>query len=343
MNKKILVCSWLSGKLFIDKSSGGSENRAYLLFNEISRYSRYKVSFFVNGNCRKRRINKMNVIFCSNNILKIAGEFLRLIKKQDHVCIFAINRLTPLFIFLAKLNNKKIVYFLTCDADVGVGLENVPSYYKWIPKLTFSEVDVFIAQTEFQYNILKERYKNKKIYLLKNPVIINPNDQVIGKEILWVGRNDNTKGTDILQKIIIENPDKKFKIIGINKKDLSFNFENVNQLGRINQKEMYEHYKISKFIISTSKIEGFPNVFLQAFANNKPIVSYIVNPDNFLEKSRGGFCANGDLKDFQKYVDKLYNSKKKIKEMGNNGYNYIKKEHELKNISKQLIKILDEL
>lgn len=340
MSKSVLVCSWLAGNLFNNKSAGGSEQRAVMLFNNLNNKD---ITFFVKGNEKNKKINNINVCFCSNNIFKIIKRYLNLIKKTDIVCIFAINRLFTVFVLFAKLYKKKIIYFLTCDADIGEGLNFVPNYYKWHPKLFFPFIDVFVAQTEYQQNILQKKYKNKKIFLLKNPVIINPVKYIEGNYILWVGRHDKIKGIDLLKKIILNNPEKNFKIVGINKSDLNFNYKNVIQVGRVNQTEINKYYIQSKFVINTSEIEGFTNVFLQSFANKKPIVSYKINPDNFLEKSDGGICANGDLIVFQEAINDLYYSEIKLRDMGQKGCDYIKKNHDIKVISKQFNKIMTNL
>ncbi|MFA5746028.1 MAG: glycosyltransferase [archaeon] len=343
--KKILICSWLAGELFTNKSAGGSEYRSYLLFNEINKFHRYNISFIVKGPKEEnRKINGVNVNFCKNNLFSATSTFNNKIISQDVFAGFAINRIMPWFYALAKLNNKKTIYFLTCDADVGIGLENVPQYYKYLPKVIFLLTDTFIAQNKTQYDILKDKYKNKQIYLLKNPCKIKPVKYKDGQYILWVGRNDKTKGIDILKKVILKNPEKKFKIIGITENELSIkNSKNLEVLGRIDQKNINKYYFDCSFLINTSKIEGFPNIFLQSFSNKKPIISYRTNPDDFFEKSHGGFCANGDINQFQKYIDQFYKNKFEIKKKGINGYNYIKKEHNIKKISKELREILNKI
>ena len=42
----------------------------------------------------------------------------------------------------------------------------------------------------------------------------------------------------------------------------------------------------SKILINTSSFEGFPNTFVQAWANGVPVISLKVDPDNIIKKKK---------------------------------------------------------
>jgi len=48
-------------------------------------------------------------------------------------------------------------------------------------------------------------------------------------------------------------------------------------------------------VINTSNFEGFPNIFLEAWATGVPVISLNVDPGNVIKKRRLGICCEGSL------------------------------------------------
>jgi glycosyltransferase involved in cell wall biosynthesis len=69
---------------------------------------------------------------------------------------------------------------------------------------------------------------------------------------------------------------------------------NVGIVDRVPAAQMPAVFARAAALLSTSQLEGFPNVFLQAALSGVPIVSLAVG-SQFLQTSRAGVCAAGDL------------------------------------------------
>lgn len=72
-------------------------------------------------------------------------------------------------------------------------------------------------------------------------------------------------------------------------------FDNVVLKGRVNHRETLRLIANAKGLINTSNFEGFPNIFLEAWATGVPVISLKVNPGNVIEKYNLGMCCDGDL------------------------------------------------
>ncbi|MFA5746033.1 MAG: glycosyltransferase family 4 protein [archaeon] len=327
MQKILVICPQI-GKILEGKPAGGAEGRALMIFRN------YKNTRFLISSKKKSKNNKsQNKFIYIKNTISDFNNIASVIKQSDIILFFALSKFSYIYFYLAKLYNKKIIYFIASNADVGLYLKESSFYYRYVPKLVFPIVDIFICQTELQKKQLKY---NKPTYVLPNPTNItkvikhnNPN------YILWIGRNNKVKGVDILEKTIKQLPDIKFKIIGVKSKILE-SYKNIETLGRINPNKMPKYFNSAVLYINTSYSEGYSNTTLEAFSNKTPVISYSANPDNLLEKSNGGYCANGDLQKFISLIKENYFKKDKLKKMGESGYLYIKNNNNLKTIKNKI-------
>jgi glycosyltransferase involved in cell wall biosynthesis len=79
--------------------------------------------------------------------------------------------------------------------------------------------------------------------------------------------------------------------------------EHVELKGRKDHAETLRLIGGSKALINTSFFEGFPNVFLEAWAQGVPVVSLNVNPGNVINQYRLGVCCNGDLEKMKQVIE----------------------------------------
>ncbi len=77
---------------------------------------------------------------------------------------------------------------------------------------------------------------------------------------------------------------------------------NVKLLGQLVHKSTLREISNSRALVSTSPMEGFPNVFIEAWACGIPVFSLHVDPGNTIEKEGLGFAANGNM---DKLIEKM--------------------------------------
>jgi glycosyltransferase involved in cell wall biosynthesis len=70
--------------------------------------------------------------------------------------------------------------------------------------------------------------------------------------------------------------------------------KNIRYCGRIKNEKMKDYYKSASILCCTSDYEGFPNTFLEAWAQGLPIISTI-DPDGLIErKGIGTVCKTNE-------------------------------------------------
>jgi glycosyltransferase involved in cell wall biosynthesis len=226
------------------------------------------------------------------------------------------------FIAARKLN-KKFVLSIAHDLDVSTFFERWKYYYKEksifyllsvgvLTEICFyivlRKADLILVQHEGQYE--SSKLKNKSKLLFRNifdfsKLKFEPTHNT-KFDYLYIGALNLRKGFDNLAKTLKAIPQKKIVIIGrpYGSKHNSKLYDSLRTLQHVifikyaNQQEIFSYLNNCKALISTSSVEGFPNVFLEAWALGKPVISLNTNPGNIFEKYELGICCQGKLSYF---------------------------------------------
>jgi glycosyltransferase involved in cell wall biosynthesis len=218
----------------------------------------------------------------------------------------------------ARKVKAKFVLGLASNLDVSGFFERMKYQYITSPKNLWSisssilieivqpflikNADLILVQHELQKKFLLK--KNIPCKLLPN-LFDNPNavNSAIenSEDFIHVGSLDKRKGFIDFFKLIEKTPSHNYKIVGLpnNKATVLYynklkKFKNVKLLGRISHSQAIAEIANSKALISTSPMEGFPNVFIEAWACGVPVLSLYFDP-GVIEEEKLGKVANGDL------------------------------------------------
>ena len=106
--------------------------------------------------------------------------------------------------------------------------------------------------------------------------------------------------------------------------------------------QIEQYFQRARLFVNTSSAEGFPNTFIQACACATPILSLIVNPDDFLHKYQCGVCAQGNWEVFSEKLHWLLRPEVAA-QFGANGRRYVEQNHDITKIIEQYKKIFRSL
>lgn len=130
------------------------------------------------------------------------------------------------------------------------------------------------------------------------------------RDFVYVGWLDKRKGFSEFFELINRSPQQTFKIIGPPRDKTGrfyYNklkeFPNVQLLGALPHKETLRHIADSRALISTSPMEGFPNIFIEAWAYGVPVLSLYFDPGGIIRRENLGKVADGDIILLQKYME----------------------------------------
>lgn len=212
--------------------------------------------------------------------------------------------------------------------------------------------DTILVQNIYQYSILKKKFPHKKILKVFNPIVINrdflmPKSEMKGF-IAWVANFRHQKNLKLLFDIASHNSAEIFKIAGSPKYpmdnetaiyyDKLQTLSNVEFVGNISRDEILYFLVNAKFLLNTSRVEGFSNTFLEAMSVGTPILSTNnANPDSIINHHNLGFIYENesDLKIF--FATLLISNYQK---MSNNCVSFVMENHDHSVLGKRVLNYL---
>ncbi len=330
---------------------GGAELQSWLIASELS--ENFDVYFIVKAKESGEEINKKITVHKIEYKHPIIGHIKILKKMHDIKANIYYQRtggvatiITSMFCFLTR---KKIVFHLSRDEQLDAGYPYDKSrFIRWLYRLAIRKAEVIFVQNNLQRKKLKKLGRNGIV--IKNLVNTDVNSSEKEDFVLWVGNISNAKKPLTCISLAKELPQYKFLMIG-NPADrgLSENVKrkaeatpNLEFLGFKPYIETDEYFKRAKVFVNTSKLEGFPNTFLQAWRYKTPVVSLNVDPDEIICNYELGFHSK-TFDAMKRDVRQLMENTELNQRLGNNGKRYVTEKHDIKKVGKKLVKIFMEI
>jgi hypothetical protein len=352
-----------SGHIF-----GGAELRASLFAKELAKDTKYKVDFITlnHGQRKKQTLEGVNVIadqyYADENFRPAAKNyFTRFAHKlktlfgisnnprteslrksdADLYILFGISGLNRRVVEFCLQNSKRLALFFASDEELNLSDGNFLNLNKDLISGTVNAANLIFCQNQFQMRQLEQLFQKKGILLL-NPININveyldkSNDS--NKKIIWIGKSNHVKDPLMLVDLAKANPDKQF-VMFCNNSDKMLHHEvkkelpdNVLFFDNANNEEVEKRLALSHILVSTSVKEGFANVFLMAGKYSLPVITTMVDPNDYIKTNKCGLVCERENSRLNEAVNELYNNKKYYKELAFNHYSYVKNNHASKNI-----------
>jgi glycosyltransferase involved in cell wall biosynthesis len=195
-----------------------------------------------------------------------------------------------------------------------------------------------VVQTRTQAKLLAERFGRQGV------VISNPIDFMEGvagtgartrRFILWVGKSDAIKRPESAIELARMCPNVPFTMV-MNRADPAVFAQihaacppNLEMIERVAPRQMASLYEGAVALLNTSRVEGFPNAFLEAGKHGAPVVSLTVDPDGIIARHDAGMVAGGDLNRLAEAVRKFHADPDTARRCGANLRAYVRRHHSL--------------
>jgi glycosyltransferase involved in cell wall biosynthesis len=240
---------------------------------------------------------------------------------------------------VAHVLRRKFAFWMASRNDLMLGPERwpMPLHIRLMYEHGLRHADLIIAQTEEQRELLQQVRRLRSVImpnLCASPA--GPFTKSEHPTVLWVGNIRPLKRPGMLLEVARQLPQHRFVAVGTPLPALEADYDefakgaaqlpNVHVMGAVSSTEMPAHYASAWVLLSTSEVEGFSNVFLEAWANATPVVA-MLDPDEVICRYRLGYhCST--VEELVQRVGEICEDASMRDELGANAREYVREHHD---------------
>lgn len=274
----------------------------------------------------------------------------------ETVCIFGVNDRSACAVAAARRRGLPSVLFVACDHDLSAeyrrGFRHRGPYgeHGHLCRYAIENATAIVVQTAAQRGWLRERF-GREGALIRSPIALPAESEPKGERryALWIGRADTVqKRPDLCLELARARPEIAFRMIlnrglekGLFERLVAQAPANVEILEQVPYAEIDACFHAAAVLVSTSVLEGFPNVFLQAGRHGVPILSWQSDPDGFLVREGCGIVAGGRMERMIAGLRELWSDKAAAATMGRSCRRHVETWHGLEGRTDELVALLE--
>lgn len=226
--------------------------------------------------------------------------------------------LIPMYLF-TLLFRRKLVFWAQMEFDAYPELRPPKKLLGLLQGIGTRCADIILAQNKSQVEGFRKNF-GKEAKLIKNisgdlsAGNGRTNSDKEKVDVLWVGNSLAKKRYEVAVALAKMLPDYSFAVAMCVADPARYaeaetrchSVANINFLGAVNPVEMESWYGKARLLLNTSRQEGFPNAYLQAWQHGVPVVSLCIDPDDVVTEYGLGIVMDKGLTEALKGDEERY-------------------------------------
>jgi glycosyltransferase involved in cell wall biosynthesis len=297
--------------LLIDALSGSGEFEIHYLTHfpdQRDRTRNYQVSRIGDGG----PIPRLGYVVEARSLYRLLREIGPDIIYQRVACAY-----TAVCALYARRRGVPLIWHVSHDTELTPGhLDRTRNFLrlrleKWLAQWGGRHATGIVVQTQFQAELLTRNYARTADAVIPNfhPPAAEPIDKSGPLTVLWVANLKPWKQPEIFVRLaqsLKDRGDIRFVMVGAAappgkrwawESALMSDIHtaaNLQYLGEKTQEEVNALLARAHIFVNTSRHEGFPNTFIQAWLRDVAVVSLQVDPDQVLARGGAGIVAHSE-------------------------------------------------
>jgi glycosyltransferase involved in cell wall biosynthesis len=226
--------------------------------------------------------------------------------RPGFVCVLGWTAWLYILCLLRPVFGYKLVFICGLDPEIDGSFGKTHGWKGRLFERGVALSDIRFAMSEYQRGLFRKAGLSCGMY--RNLILPRAKPRTAPKDIdlLWVGRCQHIKRPHLFLDLVERLPEARCEMICPREDvelwqsvvDRAAGMPNLTFHERVPYHEIQETYDRARFLVSTSKAEGFPNVMIQAAQGGAGILSLELDPDGLIETFGAGFSAGGDFELF---------------------------------------------
>ena len=223
--------------------------------------------------------------------------------RPEFVCVLGWTAWLYILCVLRPLFSYKLVFICGLDTEIDGSFGKTHGWKGRLFERGVAYSDIRFAMSEHQRNLFQKLRLSCGFY--RNLILPCSRSCTDEKtvDLLWVGRCQHIKRPHRFLDLVQRLPEARCEMICPREdeelwKEVAARAGTLSNLTfheRIPYHQVQSHYDRSRFLVSTSEAEGFPNVMIQAAQGGAGILSLELDPDGLIGMFCAGICAKGDF------------------------------------------------
>jgi glycosyltransferase involved in cell wall biosynthesis len=236
-----------------------------------------------------------------------------------------------------RIHRRRLVFSAAIDLDFDFSRADRSRWQLAASRVALQRADLIVAQREQQAELVRDAGLGSATVI---PSFAEPADvaEGDGEAFVWIGRVVDYKQPLELIRLARSLPEARFRMVLMTTDETppalleqvestAKELENLELSRQIPRGELLGLIGHSVAVISTSRAEGMPNAFLEAWARGVPVVSLDYDPDDLIRKFGLGLVAGGSRERLIEVTSTLWRDRSRRAELGARGRELVRERH----------------
>jgi glycosyltransferase involved in cell wall biosynthesis len=212
--------------------------------------------------------------------------------------------------------------------------------------------DEFVLQTGQQRELARRAFPDRDPVVIPSFAEPAPDANGTGRWFLWADRLVEYKLPDRFVQLAEALPDARFRMVAaVNNEtppgmaerieSAAERLPNLELLPPRPRSQLLEEMLQAVAVVKTSRIEGMPNAFLEAWARGLPVLSLNVDPDAKIEDNRIGVAAGGSMERLVAAAATLWAEPDERRAVGERARRFIEEVHSPEAVADRWVAVLE--